>query len=70
MANNSIPFISRRGLLKGGLLAGLLGAAGCGEPGVTTVTTPAVEKGNRNRLDALREKAEQAALKNKNKKRR
>jgi hypothetical protein len=43
----------------------LLVAAGCGEPGVQQVTTPPAPKGNRSRLDLMKDAAEQAALKKK-----
>jgi hypothetical protein len=50
--------MSRRGLLGMGLIAAAFGVAGCGEPTVTQVEKPAVEKGARKRLDSLIEKKE------------
>jgi hypothetical protein len=56
---------SRRGLLCMGVVAvaGLL--VGCGEPSTNRVESPTLAKGNKKRLDALKEQAEQAALKKK-----
>jgi hypothetical protein len=38
-------------------IAGIV--AGCGEPGVKTITTPPGEGGNRSKLQALEEKGKQ-----------
>jgi hypothetical protein len=65
MSNYLSSPMSRRGLLRFGLLATACGVAGCGEPGVIQVEKPAVEKGARRRLDMLKEKADQAATKKK-----
>jgi hypothetical protein len=62
MSNDSLSPMSRRGLLQLGVLAGMLGAAGCGAEG--TVTPPA-DKGNRARLDKMEERAKEAQAKKK-----
>jgi len=57
MSNNS-P-ISRRGLLRLGIIGGMLAAVGCGEPAVQTIdNAPSEGGGNRNRLEGLQEKTE------------
>jgi hypothetical protein len=61
MSNNARSPMSRRGLLRMGLFAAACGAAGCGEPTVTQVEKPAAEKGARNRLDKMKEKAEESS---------
>jgi len=48
--------MARRSFLRIGALGGLLGVLGC-DGGDTTVTTPPVAKGNRSKLDALKEQA-------------
>lgn len=58
-------FINRRRFLGLSGLLGVLGAAGCGESGPQTITTPPTIKGNRTRLDMLKEKAAQGAEKQK-----
>jgi hypothetical protein len=65
MLNNSLSLMSRRGLLRLGMLAGLFGVAGCGEGGTQTVTTPPVTTGTRTRLDERKGKAEEALAKKK-----
>jgi hypothetical protein len=67
MSNDSLSPLSRRGLLRLGILIGMLGTAGCGEGGTQTVTTPPVENGNRSRLDGIKEKADAALAKKKKK---
>jgi hypothetical protein len=69
MSNKSISPMSRRGLLQLGILAGLLGAAGCGgdDTAPTKVDTPPTEGGARSRLERMKDKAEEAVAK-KNKK--
>jgi len=58
MSNNS-P-ISRRGLLRLGIIGGMLAAVGCGEPTtVKTIDNAASEGGgNRSRLKGLQEKTD------------
>lgn len=68
MPNNSPSPMSRRGLLQLGILAGMLGVAGCGEEGTKTVTTPPGESGVRKRLELFKEKADEAQAKQKKKK--
>jgi len=61
MSNNSVSLMSRRGFLGLGILAGIVGIAGCGEEGgVKKIDTPpAVEgTGNRSRLDKLQKTAD------------
>jgi hypothetical protein len=66
MANNSLSPMSRRGLLRLGILAAMLGTVGCGEDGTPkAVDTPPVEGGGRSRLDKMKGKAEEAAAKKK-----
>jgi hypothetical protein len=62
MSNDSPSPMSRRGLLQLGILAGMLGAAGCGAEGTVT---PTAEKGNRARLDKMEGKAKEALAKKK-----
>jgi hypothetical protein len=58
MRNHSDSRVDRRFFLRIGVLAGVAGLAGCGEPSVSTVTTPPAEKGNRDKLKGLIDKAE------------
>jgi hypothetical protein len=68
MRNNTILPLDRRGFLRLGALAGVLGAMGC-EGGDTAekLTTPPMEKGTRSRLDMMKDKADEAATKKKKK---
>jgi len=65
--NDFVAGVDRRWFLRFGLLAGLVGAAGCGAGGTETVTTPPIEggKGVRNRLNFVKEKADEAPKKKK-----
>jgi hypothetical protein len=59
MANNSLSPISRRGLLRCAILAGMVGMVGCGGEGtVEKVETPPTAGGNRSRLQKFKEKQE------------
>ncbi len=57
MSNSSCSPSSRRAFLRVGVVAGLALVVGCDQPGPTKVETPPVEKGNRSKLDRLKEKA-------------
>jgi hypothetical protein len=63
MSNHASPPMSRRGLLRMGLLAAALCASGCGEPGVSQVEKPSAQQGTRKRLDSFKETAERASTK-------
>ncbi len=56
MRNEEFSCMVRRSFLRLGALGSLLGVLGCDGGGETTVTTPATPKGNRSKLDALKEK--------------
>jgi hypothetical protein len=58
-SNKQNSLISRRGLLRLAILAGMLGAAGCNEGGSQTAAPPTQKGGNRKRLDRMKEKAEE-----------
>jgi hypothetical protein len=64
MPNPLVRSIDRRGFLRLGLCAGVVGAAGCGsvEEGADA---PKVESGNRTRLDAIKTKTQEASTKKK-----
>ncbi len=66
MANNSLSPMSRRGLLRLGIVVGMLGVAGCSD-GETAkkVETPPVEGGGRSRLGKMEEKAKEVVAKKK-----
>lgn len=53
----------RRAFLRFGIVGGLLGILGCEQGETTTATTPALPKGNRAKLDALKDKAAANAAK-------
>jgi hypothetical protein len=57
MRNEYPSSLVRRSFLRFGVLAGLLGVLGCDSSAPTEVTTPGIPKGNRSKLDALKNKA-------------
>jgi hypothetical protein len=63
MRNEYQPSLVRRSFLRFSILGGLVALTGCdsGEP--TQVTTPALPKGNRSRLEGLKNKAAGGAAK-------
>ncbi len=65
MPSTSFSLINRRGFLRLGIVAGMLGAAGCDDGGTQTITTPPPANGNRSRLKALQEKADEIKTKQK-----
>ena len=64
MPRELVRSVDRRGFLRLGLCAGILGAAGCGsaEEGADA---PKVEAGNRSRLDSIKTKINEAPPKKK-----
>jgi len=67
MRNDTISSLDRRGFLRLGALAGVLGAVGCGGDETGTVTTPPKENTVRSRLDLIKGKADEVAAKKKKK---
>jgi len=67
--NDNVSCGDRRWFLRFGLLAGVVGAAGCGGEATQTVTTPPIEggKGVRNRLNFVKDKVEEGPKKPKKK---
>jgi len=67
--NDFVAGVDRRCFLRLGLLAGLIGASGCGAGGTETVTTPPIEGkgGVRNRLGFVKDKVEEGPPKKKKK---
>ncbi len=57
MRNEEFSWMVRRSFLRLGALGSLLGVLGCDGGGENVVEKPAVEKGNRAKLDRLSEKA-------------
>jgi hypothetical protein len=57
MKNQPRSLMSRRGLLSISVIIVTVLIAGCGSSGTQTITTPPVEGGNRSKLQALEQKA-------------
>jgi len=60
MQNEDLSFKVRRSFLRFCALGSVMGALGCDGGGETVVEKPAIEKGNRGKLDKLMEKASAA----------
>jgi hypothetical protein len=58
MRNEDLSLMVRRSFLRIGALGSLLGVLGCDGGGETTVEKPAVDGGNKSKLDRLKGKVE------------